>query len=126
MQVPVSVSSQPRSSESSSPLHFILNFFVLCNVEDVEVVVFLVSTFLAEEVPRLVEFAVVVICSFVRMFLVTAVQHSVAKHFNFVGAQPPRAPLLRNKGVRAYGKSVLKIEVHADAPSGFANLSAVG
>ena len=68
---------------------------MLCNVEDVEVVVFLVSTFLAEEVPSLVEFAVVVICSFVRMFLVTAVHQTITKHFNFPGqgTESPVCPL---------------------------------
>jgi hypothetical protein len=64
----------------------------------------LVSTGLsaAEEVTQLVvEFAMfVVICSFVRMCLVTAVQHSIAKHFNFMGDGVPREPPLTPHSLR--------------------------
>ena len=54
------------------------------------------------------------------MFLLEAVfHHTIAKDFNFVGDSVPQGPLAYGLwGVRAYGKSVLKNEVHADAPSG--------
>jgi len=55
---------------------------MLCAVEDVEGV-FLVSTVAAEELAKLVEVEVVVICSIVRMFLVTASCQTLFDPFQF-------------------------------------------
>ena len=52
---------------------------------------------------------------FVGFLLVAAFQHSTANHFNFTGGAAPQAPSYGMKVHKAYGKSVLKIEVHADA-----------
>ena len=55
---------------------------MLCAVEDVEVV-FLVSTVAAEELAKLIEVEVVVICSIVRMFSVTTSRQTLCDPFQF-------------------------------------------